>query len=220
MAARPVKRENMIFEGKFRHPDAVPFFVSPPAWVLVHEGVSGELRVATEILDEGRAILCFLSPLDALIEAARFAQLGSLYHVMPAAQLDGGLFRDADGRGLVACIHTGWPTQGERIVLRPGGALARYARTIHIWANDPPWFEVDPATMEMFDELHERAGLFAWRETYSSVCGWDEARLREAASLALRTAAIAVVPDPSTCDGIGLFDPEFRQWHCVALPEG
>jgi hypothetical protein len=26
-----------MIEGKSRHPDAVPFFVSPPAWVLVHE---------------------------------------------------------------------------------------------------------------------------------------------------------------------------------------
>ncbi|MGF6606391.1 hypothetical protein OKW45_001291 [Paraburkholderia sp. WSM4175] len=220
MAARPAKREPMNLEGKFRHPGAVPFFVSPPAWVLVHEDAGGELRVATESAGEGRAILCFLSPLDALIETARFAQLGETYHVAPAAHFDGGLFRDADGRGLVACIHAGWPTQGGRILLRPGGALGRYARTIRIWANDPPWFEVDPATIEMIDRLHEQAGLFAWRETLSAIHEWDAARLREAAGLALRTAAGAVVAAPSTCDGIGLFDPEFGQWHCVAPPDG
>jgi hypothetical protein len=62
-----------MIEGKSRHPHAVPFFVSPPAWVLVNEAATGELRVATGSDDEGRAILCFLSPLDALIEAARFS---------------------------------------------------------------------------------------------------------------------------------------------------
>jgi hypothetical protein len=149
----------MIFDRPGLHPDTVPFFVSPPAWVLVNEASTGELRVATESDDEGRAILCFLSPLDALIEAARFTQLAQVYHVMLAAHLDGTLFRDPDERGLV-----GWPTQGGRILLRPGGALGRYARTIHIWADDPPWFEADPATIEMIDGLLERAGLFVWRE--------------------------------------------------------
>ncbi len=206
----------MILEGRFRHPDAVPFFVSPPAWVLVHQPAPGELRIATESADEGRAILCFLSPLDALIEATRFAQLGSVYYVMPAAQLDGSCFRDADGRGLVACIHAGWPTQGGRIVLRAGGALGRYTQTIHIWADDPPWFEIDPATVEMIDELHEQAGLFAWRETHSAICGWNEAPLREAASLALHTAPFTTVADTSICDGVGLFETEFGQWHIVA----
>ena len=92
IAGRPPKREHMSLEGKLRHPDAMPFFVSPPAWVLVHEPASCSLHVATESEDDGRAILCFLSPLDALIEVARFAQLGLEYHVMSAAQLDGSLF--------------------------------------------------------------------------------------------------------------------------------
>jgi hypothetical protein len=209
----------MILEGKFRHPDAVPFFVSPPAWVLVHEPALGELRVATESADEGRAILCFLSPLDALIEAARFAQLGLAYHVMPAAQLDSRCFRDADGRGLVTSIHAGWPTQGGRILLRPGGALGRYAQTIHIWADDPPWFEVDPATLEMIDGLHERAGLFAWRETHQAIHEWDGARLYETVRRALHAAPVTTIADTSTYDGVGLFDPEFGQWHFVAPPE-
>ncbi|QBQ96967.1 hypothetical protein [Paraburkholderia pallida] len=171
-----------------RHPDAVPFFVSPPAWVLVHEPTPGESHVATESADEGRAILCFLSPLDALIEVARFAQLGQMYHVMPAAHLDGGLFRDADGRGLVACIHAGWPTYAGRILLRPGGALGRYDQMIHIWANDPPWFEVDPATLKMIDHLHEQAGLFAWRETHRAIHEWSGARMSKAVGQALRSA--------------------------------
>jgi hypothetical protein len=93
MADQPAKRERMI-ERKSRHPDAMPFFVAPPAWVLVHE-------------------------------AARFAQPGQAYHVMAAAQTDGSLFRDP----------------------------------------------------------------------------------------------IMVVADNSTCDGVGLFDPEFGQWHVVTPPE-
>ncbi|RAR64044.1 hypothetical protein C7401_105313 [Paraburkholderia unamae] len=209
----------MMHDRQFRHPDAVPFFISPPAWVLVHEDANGKLRVATESYDEGRAVLCFLSPLDAMIEAARFAHLGQTYRVTPAARLDGGHFRDADGRGLVACIHAGWPTQDGRILLRPGGALGRHGTTLHIWANDPPWFEVDPETLAMLDGLHEQAGLFAWRETHHAIGGWDAVRLSEAASLALRTMAGAVVADPTTCDGIALFDPEFGQWHCVGRLE-
>jgi hypothetical protein len=30
---------------------------------------------------------------------------------------------------------------------------------------------------------------------------------------------IMVVADNSTCDGVGLFDPEFGQWHVVTPPE-
>jgi hypothetical protein len=209
----------MIFNKPFPHPDTVPFFVSPPAWALVNEAATGELRVATESDDDGRAILCFLSPLDALIEAARFSQLGQAYHVMPAAQLDCGLFQDADGRGLLACVHLGWPTHHGRILTRPGGAFGRYARTVHIWANDPPWFEVDPATLAALDDLHERAGLFAWRETHRAIREWDWARLHEAAGLAIHTAPVMIVDGASTCDGVGLFDPEFGQWHIVAPPE-
>jgi hypothetical protein len=208
-----------MIESKSRHPDTVPFFVSPPAWVLVNEAATGELRVATESDDERRAILCFLSPLNALVEAARFSQLGRAYHVMPAAQLDGELFQDADGRGLLACVHLGWPTQDGRILLRSGGAFGRYARTVHVWANDPAWFEVDPATLAALDDLHERAGLFAWRETYHAIRKWDWARLYETAGLAIHTAPVTTVDDASISDGVGLFDPEFGQWHVVAPPE-
>lgn len=54
-----------MIEGKSRHPNAVPFFVSPPAYALIHETPTGQFHAATEQADEGRAILCFLSPLDA-----------------------------------------------------------------------------------------------------------------------------------------------------------
>ena len=56
-----------------------PFFTSPPVYVLTYEHRPGDLRVATEKADDGGAILCFLSPLDALIEAARITQLGLAY---------------------------------------------------------------------------------------------------------------------------------------------
>jgi hypothetical protein len=193
-----------------------PFFVSPPAWVLVHEGAGGELHVATESDDEGRAILCFLSPLDALIEAARFTQLGQAYHVMLAACLDGCLFRDATGAGwLRAFTPDGRPRTDAFCCAQAGRWAASPGRYT---ADGPPWFEVDPATIEMIDGLHERAGLFAWRETHSAIYELDAARLREAAGLALRTASVTVVADTSNCDGVGLFDPEFGQWHCVAHP--
>ncbi|QBQ99638.1 hypothetical protein [Paraburkholderia pallida] len=54
----------MSLAGKFRHPDALPIFVSPRAWGLVHEPAPGELLIATESADEGRAILCVLSLLQ------------------------------------------------------------------------------------------------------------------------------------------------------------
>jgi hypothetical protein len=109
--------------------------------------------------------------------------------------------------------------QGGRILLRPGGAFGRYTRTVHVWANDPPSFEVDPATLAALDDLHERAGLLAWRDTHHAIREWDWARLYEAAELALRSAPITTVNDASTSDGVGLFDPEFGQWHFVAASE-
>jgi hypothetical protein len=92
--------------------------------------------------------------------------------------------------------------------------LCRYTTDMHVWADEPAFFEVLPQTLDIFDQLYEAAGLFAWRETYLVLQGWDGMRLREMARQAIE-AIPAVGGGPDDCTGFALFDPEFMQWHLV-----
>ncbi len=194
--------------------DKTLFFNTLPAYVLVFEDDAGGLYVATEGAKQDRAITCFLSPFDALIEAAHLSSLGSPYRVMPASQVDRNLFLDSEGRGLIADMHLGWPARDGRILLQPSGKFGRYYRTMHHWVHDPLAFEVDADTLEEFSRFRELAGLFAWRETSREILSWSDSRLDEV----LRRAAqsMKLVPGgPLDFRHLALFDPEFEQWHFV-----
>jgi len=58
---------------------------------------------------------------------------------------------------------------------------------MHHWADCSLTFEFDPVTLDMIERRHERAGLFAWRETYESIKGWHSSRRDQAVSSALAT---------------------------------
>ncbi|MEW9580634.1 hypothetical protein [Paraburkholderia sp. DGU8] len=103
-----------------RRRDELPFFMSPEAYAPVLESNSGQFSIATEIADHRRAMLCFLSCIDALIETEQFARLGHTWHVKLASQIDQDLFRNSDGHGVIADVHLGWPASDRRIV--PGRA--------------------------------------------------------------------------------------------------
>jgi hypothetical protein len=103
-----------------RRRDELPFLMSPDAYAPVLESNSGQFSITTEIADHARAILCFLSCIDALIETEQLARLGHTYHVKLASQINQDLFRDSDGHGVIADVHLGWSAYDRRIL--PGGA--------------------------------------------------------------------------------------------------
>jgi hypothetical protein len=196
------------------------YFRTLPAYVVVYEDEDGDLCATLEETEVGSAVMCFLSPIDAMIEAARYTSLGKPRHVMVASQLDPSVFRDSDGRGLIAEIHLGWPSLNGRILVRSSGIFGRWTRTMHYWARAPLAFEVDPIVLADFARLRELAGLFAWRETYTNVLTWSDARLRKVVERATESMELlrGHPSDYSNCE-LALFDPEFEQWHLVSYSD-
>jgi len=67
-------------------------------------------------------------------------------------------------------------------------------------------------------EIHERAGLFAWKETAGAFFQWSDEQLNSVMRQAWQAVSLLHVPraDPHF-DEFALFDPEFGQWHFVPV---
>ncbi|WP_454738180.1 hypothetical protein [Cupriavidus necator] len=191
-------------------------FKTIATYVLVFEDDDGDACAVSSTTEQGRAITCFLSPFDAMLEAGMRGALGRTCQVAPASLLDGNLFRDADGAGFIAEIHLGWPAHDGCLLQTPSGAVGRYAHEMHHWAGEPEGFEVDAVTLAEFAKLREAAGLFAWQETNREILMWDATRLTTAFGRAAETVAFTQ-GDIADCNQIAMFDPEFGQWHFVPM---
>jgi hypothetical protein len=191
-----------------------PFFVDLPAYVLTFEDAEGATRIVTEHTTCGRVILCYLSPVDALIEVLQFSRIGQQFDVMPAQWVPQDAFRDADGRGLIADVHLGWPVVNGRLLLRPGGAPGGYTRLMHHWAHEPLRFEFDANTLAEVTRLHEWAGLYAWRETLDHMRAWHPRQLGRVAARACESIKL-IEYDGKPVRQIALFAAETEQWHFV-----
>ncbi|CAE6851159.1 hypothetical protein R75461_07476 [Paraburkholderia nemoris] len=172
----------------------------------------------TESTPRGRAVLCFLSPFDALIEVAHFTRLGQAYHAVSASEIGRERFLRASRQELIACLHLGWSACDGKILVRPRLEPHRYIRTLHQGIRIPLSFEVDEESIRAVDWLYERAGLFAWRETIGAFRNWSDRSVAEVIDHALRS--MMLTPGfPSSCNQIALFDPEFAQWHFVPIAD-
>ena len=140
------------------------------------------------------------------------------YFVREGSSVDPGVFVNVDGSGLIAQLRLAWPAKNRKIVLAQDGNTATCARLLQhgVTARLPARFEVDDGAMEQIDRLHERAGLFAWRETWREVPQWSFLRQKRALECALKSMETAEV-SLAECQEAALFDPEFGQWHFVPL---
>ncbi|CAB3790944.1 hypothetical protein LMG28614_03201 [Paraburkholderia ultramafica] len=192
------------------------FFSDIPVFVLAERGDGNKLEIAASETAAGPAVSCFLSPLHALIDAMYWAGRGKPYEVRHAALIAPETFINTDGTALVAQLRVGWPALDGKIVLESNGNTATCAKLmVHSTAHGPPpFFELDPETLGQVEGMHERAGMYAWREIYGDMLEWDKGRLEWAVRRALETMKISTV-DKSVCTKAALFDPEFGQWHFV-----
>ncbi|MFC0401514.1 hypothetical protein [Paraburkholderia rhizosphaerae] len=85
-------------------------------------------------------------------------------------------------------------------------------------SSPPPCFEIDQEALDQLDEIHERAGLFAWREAHRDVTKWSSRRVNEVVTRAVASMTVTV-GDISLSEEIALFDPEFEQWHIVPFAD-
>ncbi len=186
---------------------------------LTYQDGHDETCIVTEESEGGRAILCFLSQVDALIEFLQGYAIGEQYQIIPAQEVQPSAFRDADGRVLIAKIHVGWPAIDGRLLLRPDGSFARYSQVIHHRLQGPPTFEVDPGTLAEITRLHEAAGIFAWRETLDRARECDPGHLGHVAAHAMSTVEFAH-GNPSQSQQIALFDLEAGHWRFLPIVRG
>ncbi len=137
---------------------------------------------------------------------------------MPAGTIDRDWFLDVDGKGYIAGIHLGWPACEGRLLTRPSGGLASYARWMHHWTESPalpPTFEIDQDVLNVLSRVRECAGLFAWAETNATVLQWSSSRLAHVVQRAL-TSIEVTCGEAAQANQLAMFDPEFEQWHFVA----
>jgi hypothetical protein len=207
----------LISSATQRDGSAQPFFSVVPAYVLLFKAEDGNWCIDAARTELGRAVTCFLSPFDAMIEAAHFVRRGYSHQVMAASEIEESLFRDADGRGLISDIHLGWSALDSRILARPDGAFGRGCRLMHHWAVDPAEFEVDGITLTEYSRFRELAGLYAWQEPATDILGSTDARRQMLAECAIESIE-RMRAEPKDCRQLALFDPEF-EWHFVPYTE-
>jgi hypothetical protein len=194
------------------------YFRKTPAFVLVRPRADGLLDTAASMTASGRAVVCHLSFLHALIDVAYRSSQGTQYFVHEANSVDPEVFVNAEGSGLIAQLRLAWPAKNRKVVLAQGGNTATCARLLRHSASAglPARFEVDEEAMGQIDRLHERAGLFAWRDTYREVPQWSFERQKLTLECALKSME-TVEASLTECQEAALFDPEFGQWHFVSF---
>lgn len=200
--------------------DAVrPYFSEFPLLVLARPTDDGQFDVSGHMAVDGRTIGCYASPMTAWIDATQFAKAGRPgYRPERAGRFNRKLFYNADTQCLMVDVRTCWPVHDRRIILQPDLSLATITKPVRLHvpygAELPASFEVDEAAFKWLDDVHERAGLYAWRETVRAVGSWEAPRVASAAQRALGTIEVTVC-DASLCDELALFDPESERWHFV-----
>jgi hypothetical protein len=199
----------------------LPFFSQISTFVLAEPDESNNLLIAASRTAAGPAVSCFLSPIHAIVEARHWISRGKRYEVHHAGTITPDTFVNADRTALMAQLRLGWPALDDgKIVPELNGNTATCAKLmIHsVRSGLPPVFELDPETLEQVDRLHERVGMYAWREVYRNMREWDKARMDWAATRAVKTMEITTA-DEMQCTKVALFDPEFGQWHYVPLAD-
>ncbi|SAL43013.1 hypothetical protein [Caballeronia telluris] len=194
------------------------YFKETPVFVLVRSREDGSLDTAASMTAGGRAVVCHLSFVHALIDLAYRSSQGMQYFVREANSVDPDVFANAEGSGLIAQLRLAWPAKNRKIVLAQGRNTATCARLLYHGTSTgfPARFEVDDEAMEQVDRLHERAGLFAWRDTYRELLQWPFERQKRTLECALKSMETAEAR-LMECREAALFDPEFGQWHFVSL---
>ncbi|EDZ97649.1 conserved hypothetical protein [Burkholderia sp. H160] len=202
--------------------EAGPYFSDFPLQVLARPLDGGGFDVSSDMTGDGETLGCYVNSVVALVDATQMARAGRPgFGCGDAGTFDRHLFRSRDGKNLVADIRVGWPVYRRKIILRPGLGFASVTKRLRQRLPDggmPLSFEVDENAFAWLDGIHERAGLYAWRETARAVLSWKADRVAQAACRALKLIEITVC-DASLCDEVALFDPESEQWHFVPARE-
>ncbi|MEW9584922.1 hypothetical protein [Paraburkholderia sp. DGU8] len=195
----------------------------PLAYVIMFEKDDGERRYHGSELSDGQAGLrCYPSPFDALLDISRNPAVvvgreqSIIIHPVSALRPGPEAGSAPNGRPAIPCVHVAWRARSGKLVIRADGMPSAVLSTSPELTSGGTIREFPRGLLRLVDEIHEQAGLFAWKETANSFPEWGEDDLRALADQAWRDVptidADGVEPG---FDQFALYDPEFRQWHFV-----
>jgi hypothetical protein len=173
---------------------------------------------------DGRAALgYYLSPFDALIDVSRAllcAMRTQTFSVRPVDAFRPQAVEAPDGSPLIASLHVAWRARSGRVLVRPDGRPNSLLCSNEEMESGRTVLEPPPGAVCLIEAIHERAGLFAWRETMQTYDAWDRRTLALLARQAWQRTPGEEVDDPlPDFDQCAVYDPEGQQWHFVSALE-
>jgi hypothetical protein len=203
------------------------FHTNPDMFVLVtfapKPGAADYVRVSCYPTPEGDAMLTYLSPFDAWIEAAYDSKPGKPCRVIDASTFDPREMVSNHGGKLNVGLHLGWAASDGRLLAKPSGDLVGYMalQTLAVAAADMEniEFTLNARNRKQIDLFDEKAGLFAYSKSQAESMKWDEQRLDQEVALALQNVPARCEASSADINQIAVYDLEGKQWHFVALAD-
>ncbi|MBB5408625.1 hypothetical protein HDG34_002562 [Paraburkholderia sp. HC6.4b] len=175
----------------------------------------------SSMYDGKAALRYYMTPFDALIDVSRnpaaFVEPGESARVYPVDALRPGTVTTPGNQPMVACVHLAWRARSGRVLIRPDGSPDAVLSTTPELESGNTVLELPAVLARVVDEVHERAGLYAWRETARTFDTWRGYELRALAEQAWQSVPVmdSDGPEPDF-DQFAVYDPEARQWHFVS----
>lgn len=212
-------------------PAAYPFDETPvpdfaqPVFVLTTPTREDVASIVADGSRYGPAVRCFLSPFDALLEMLflRRKDPDAVKAVVRSSRLPTGIFYSSRFRQRPLALHLAWLAHEHRLVAYRDGQLIRVARDQAGQWRARRWSRgklgIESETWAVLDQLHECAGLFAWRDTLQIVHQWFATPATAEGALQRTLAALdaiePIVVPADHAEQLALYDPEAGRWHFV-----
>ncbi|OXC79547.1 hypothetical protein BSU04_06340 [Caballeronia sordidicola] len=203
------------------------FHTIPTMFALVtfapKPGAPDHARVMCYPTPEGDAMLTYLSPFDAWIEATYSSKPGTPYRVIDASTFDPReMVSDLRGK-LNVGLHIGWTASDGKLLAKPSGELVGYMalQTLAVAPADMEdiEFTLNVENRKSVDTFHEKAGLFAYSESLEASMKWGDHRLDREVALAMQNVPATCEASSADINQIAVYDLEGKQWHFVALAD-
>ncbi|MGO0788629.1 hypothetical protein ACTOWA_02020 [Herbaspirillum seropedicae] len=193
----------------------------PPASAAAAEGRCEVMceSIAVGSLAGRDAMVVYLSPLEADIDAAWNARSGGHYQVLAVHDFlpDELLRQHRDS--LPYCLHIGWGARDGRLAVRRDGGLVRVSAAALAWVSadvEAVRLVVEPFQLESRSRLWEGAGLYAHAEVEAKALTCTEPERRRHAQRAI-VRLPGTVAAPPGINQLALYDLESAHWHFVPL---
>lgn len=202
--------------------------VLAPLYVLVSQQAAQPgptpCRVLCEPIRIGQAagtdaMVVYLSPLQACIDAAFLSLPAEQYQVVPASAFHPDQMIEQHHGRLPYCLHFAWAASNGCLVVRPEGGLVRLStsrmgRMSSLLDAIPLHIELNE--LDCYERMWEYAGLFAHAECHARDLAMNEPeRKRHAARALARIPGVCLPVGP--INQLALYDLESAHWHFVGL---